>query len=318
MGAQRTVTIPEVMRMRILYEIEGMSLRQVVAVTGRSQSTVAWHLKRAGVELRQPYMSALGKRRLSYEQEVQTVDLYASGLSMGQVADALGVSRNAVCYRLAQAGAGSRTRAEGRVLRAAHGRVGRAVDDVLVRLYRDERLSLAQVAERCGVERGTVRRALLRRGLAVRSLSDAARVDKARRAGRDVMAVPIDEVVEPSGEVLDRTEGRGTRLERRSVSSAPLAAAVRAQALRLSEDFTVGERIIAERAGLSPKVLYNWRTGKSPRALWDSADRVLVAIDREWWEVFDVAPGLFSGERGRDVVGWTKAALDAAELWGDA
>jgi hypothetical protein len=117
-----------------------------------------------------------------------------------------------------------------------------------------------------------------------------------------------------------RVDGTGARFARRSVASAPLAAAVTKEALRLDEDFAVGERIIAKRAGLSEKVLYNWRTGRSPRAIWDSADRVLVALDVMWWEVFDsgAIPGLFSGERGRDVVAWTKAALDAAELWGDA
>lgn len=118
-----------------------------------------------------------------------------------------------------------------------------------------------------------------------------------------------------------RMDGTGSRLARdKGVSSVPLAAVVAREAMALHEETLTGERMIADRSGLSPKVLYNFRTGRSARALWDTADRVLAALDCFWWEVFDpedAKPGLFSGERGRDVVAWTKAGLDAAELWGD-
>lgn len=284
------VLIPEVIRMRRLYEDQGLSLRQVVAATGRPRSTVHWHLQRAGVELRAPYVVPEPSRRISYEEETRTVELYESGLSMGQVAQALGLSRNAVCHRLRVAGVRARSRADARALRDAGGRVGQEVDDELVRLYRDERYSLAQVAERCGVERGTVRRALDRRGVQVRSLSDAARIDKARRAGRDVMAVPLTlRVRKPEPEPTSRE----VTWIKRYVPSGPLAKAIAEVAATLDEDPIVGERMIADRAGLSAKLLWSWRLGNShlsgykDRATVTAADLVLDALDKFWWEVFD-------------------------------
>lgn len=118
-----------------------------------------------------------------------------------------------------------------------------------------------------------------------------------------------------------RVDGTGPKWVRRSVASAPLAVAVARAAATLDGDPAVGERMVADLAGLSPRLLWGWRTGDRRRAMWDAADLVLVAIDRFWWEVFDpqdAVPGLFSGVRSRDVTGWVKAALDAVELWGDA
>lgn len=102
----------------------------------------------------------------------------------------------------------------------------------------------------------------------------------------------------------------GTPRARRCVSAAPLAWAVEGW------DFAA----LAERAGVSERLLRAWRNRERRSTWWDTADRVLLALDRFWWEVFDPAcapAGLFSGERSRDLVGWLEAALTAQELWGD-
>lgn len=309
--------------MRHLYEVQSMSLREVAMATGRPRSTVRWHLATAGVEMRPPYLPVRPCRRISYEQEVRTVALYASGLSMRQVGVEVGASTNAVRERLRAAGVQARTQVDGHARRMAEGFIDAETNDLLVRLYRDERLSMKQVGERAGVTPETVRRALRRRGEPVRSLADATRIDRARRAGRDVMAVSIQGVeVAKMHNVLRRPDarnavgfGRGSGMsperERKYVPSAPLALAVLGQARMTPTE-------LANAAGIDGKVLRNWRTGEQRRATWGSADAVLVALDRFWWEVFDPQDGphgAFSGVRSRDVVAWVAAAEAAIALW---
>jgi hypothetical protein len=102
-----------------------------------------------------------------------------------------------------------------------------------------------------------------------------------------------------------RLNGTEPRFVRRSVASAPLADAVARVAATLDEDPATGERMIAERAGLSPRLLLQWRRQTRPRTLWDSADRVLVALGLMWWEVFD--PEVCDPE----------VVEEARRLWGD-
>lgn len=108
-----------------------------------------------------------------------------------------------------------------------------------------------------------------------------------------------------------RLKGTSPEWERKYVPSAPLALAVLGQARMTPTE-------LANAAGIDGKVLRNWRTGEQRRATWGSADAVLVALDRFWWEVFDPQDGphgAFSGVRSRDIVAWIAAAEAAIALW---
>jgi hypothetical protein len=100
---------------------------------------------------------------------------------------------------------------------------------------------------------------------------------------------------------------------RRSIPLAPLAYAV-AQAVALED-----EAMFAERAGVSARLLRAWRNHERDVAHEETADKVLIALDKFWWEVFEPvdAPGVFSPVRARDVTAWLEAALTAVEVWGD-
>jgi hypothetical protein len=77
--------------------------------------------------------------------------------------------------------------------------------------------------------------------------------------------------------------------------------------------------VIADEAGVTDRLLYAWRVGERRYATWDSADALLVAMDRLWWEAFDPADAqpceTFSGVRSRDVTSWLQAAEMAMALW---
>lgn len=106
----------------------------------------------------------------------------------------------------------------------------------------------------------------------------------------------------------------GTPDARRYVAATPLAAVVAEECERTD----VG--LLAELLGVSTRLLYAWRTGERRAAWWDTADKVLVGLGLNWWEVYDptyAKPGAFSGVRSRDVAGWLEAAMGAAEAWGD-
>lgn len=103
----------------------------------------------------------------------------------------------------------------------------------------------------------------------------------------------------------------GTGGDHRHIAVAPLLYAV-----ALFGD----ETTLAERSGVSDRMLRAWRTSERAVTRWNSADAVLVGLDRFWWEVFDPEDkptGLFSSVRSRDVLGWVGAAERAVELWGD-
>lgn len=79
---------------------------------------------------------------------------------------------------------------------------------------------------------------------------------------------------------------------------------------------TVSEETpLANAAGVTTRLFRSWREGKRKLVEWDTADRVLVALGHQWWEVFDVEgapPDLDAKERQA----WDKACTRAAELWG--
>jgi hypothetical protein len=117
---------------------------------------------------------------------------------------------------------------------------------------------------------------------------------------------------QPTGSVQRRTRVKPARAD---VAAAPLAAAI----LRWSDpDTDLGTA--CEAAGTDARTVRGWRSGERRRARFAIAERILVALDLHWWDVFDPAsaPGVFSGVRSRDVVAWCEAALSAAEAWGDA
>lgn len=89
----------------------------------------------------------------------------------------------------------------------------------------------------------------------------------------------------------------------------PLGALVALEAAK--RDLTLAE--MAALCGLNEKQVYDWRHNfvKTRLAV---GERVLIALDMVWWDVFDKAEwpdGLFSGQRSRDVVAWADAMYRA-------
>lgn len=113
---------------------------------------------------------------------------------------------------------------------------------------------------------------------------------------------------------------RRTTVPRREyVPVAPAVALIVRQTVCNGEPLEDAERQLSERAGVTPRLLYAWRSGERRGARAESVERVMLALDVLWWEVFDpeLAPGCFSATRSRDVVAWSEAMLRACELWGD-
>lgn len=101
------------------------------------------------------------------------------------------------------------------------------------------------------------------------------------------------------------------------IEVAPLLRAALAEARRLTGT-THGRGIVAERAGFSTRSFYSWESGERTHTKFDTADRLLLAIDRNWWEVYDPQrnpPGMFGHTRTADVLAWLDVVDRASRLW---
>jgi hypothetical protein len=117
----------------------------------------------------------------------------------------------------------------------------------------------------------------------------------------------------PVTPVRERVSGTTAGQSHRYVPSAPLVPLLE----RVCSNG--GLKVLAEKAGVTERLLFSWRVGERRYATWDAVDAVLVALERMWWELFDPADATpcetFSGVRSRDIGGWMKAAEMALALW---
>jgi hypothetical protein len=102
------------------------------------------------------------------------------------------------------------------------------------------------------------------------------------------------------------------------IEAAPLLRASLMEALRLTGTLAHGRGIVAQRAGVSVRSFFAWQTGERTHTTLDTADRLLLAIERNWWEVYDPQtnpPGLFKPRRCDDVLAWLDVVDRASRLW---
>jgi hypothetical protein len=157
----------------------------------------------------------------------------------------------------------------------------------------------------------------------------------ARRTGRTISCVHrvlcgrTPKRVKPPALKLAPTELPPTRLESRrtfpdpdcragDIEVAPLLRAALSEALRLTGTLAHGRGIVAKRAGVSTRSFYSWEAGERTHTKLDTADRLLLAIERNWWEVYDPQqhpPGMFKPRRCDDVLAWLDVVDRASRLW---
>ena len=288
--AARPVLMPESREMARLYDEEGLSFRQIAERFGRSRTTVRWHVQFHGVQPRSRSAAAVaggqtGSVRVPADEVLLVGELYESGMSYDAIRRELGGrSRDWVRVRVGHSAVGVRSRSEA-LLASSHPRI--VSEEKVARIVALHGVMPAyRVAEDVGVTVASVTRTWLRHGLDV-----------------------------PGGRKANPRPAYGKFPEYEGVPIAPLSAAVDAYALREPER----ERDLADAAKVDGRLFRSWRRRERRVTHVGTADRVLVALDRLWWEVFDpdLAPGCFSSVRSRDVVAWSEAMLRACELWGD-
>lgn len=95
----RKLSDTDVQRMVDLWN-EGRTQAEIAAATGRAESTVGDYLRRSGVRFRH----GSDYRKLTHGDVQPILDAYAAGMSIREVADALGHGRNAIGRVLKEAG----------------------------------------------------------------------------------------------------------------------------------------------------------------------------------------------------------------------
>jgi hypothetical protein len=187
---------------------------------------------------------------------------------------------------------------------------------------RRERRNASQRAWRTGTGRDKAREAArrYREGVKKDPERHRARIERRRINAKIRRSVQTGAPVEVVEQVKLET-GR-TRIPR--VPSAPLAAAViqqvdvyareHAMEAGIVRDGFSREMLLQERFGITQRTLFAWKTGDRTACLFDAADRVLIGLDRNWYEVYDPEDwqrGMFDTHPGRDVIKAIDAALAA-------
>jgi len=187
--AMPAVVSPTLADLRRMHEVDGMTCRAIAARVGKSERAVSRTLNAMGVGVKRPRKS-YNHRPLTYETLRETERLYVEqDMSMEAVADAHGVSRRTVGYRLSRCEIqADRSAARTSYLERDPGWVR---NDALRRLVESSDLSLSDIARRLGWMQGRGMRAdtsrlrrvigcagsvFMRRDLAV-SLCDALNVN---------------------------------------------------------------------------------------------------------------------------------------------
>ena len=292
----RPLRITEVMEMRRLYEQEFKSISQISQIMDRSLGSVHRALRSVDVQMRPVGNNLRAHPNALSHREIETaVRLYASGMTVNEVAAEMGLTWGQARHRLLQAGP-LRSRSE--ALRASPNmrRLPEDLADEVVRRYQAGG-TCKTVGVALGISPSSVSEVLARRGVSARP----------RRGGSSKKVVAL---AKPS-------ESQATYLG--FVASAPLAAVLRSQITW--DRFTYVEGLTAEevcaRAGIASRQLNAWENGQRTTRF-DTADRVISNMDRLWFDVYDPQahrPGLFADRQHDDVLVWVDAVDKAAELW---
>lgn len=169
---------------RRLYHNEKLSTIEIGVRFGYHPITVCIFMRKHGI----PKRSRSAAQRLRYSKqpkvEVDVSELvrlyYDERLSLEAVGKRVGCSKQTVRLRLIGAGYVLRTLKEtqqqGPSLKVSDAEIAE-----IVRLYRDERLSLSEVALRFAFSVGTVRRVLKDAGVPIRSKAEAQRIRRERQ-----------------------------------------------------------------------------------------------------------------------------------------
>lgn len=287
---QRRVLITDAMEWRRLYEQEARSLSQIAALYGRPIVTVHRTLKQQGVHMRPPGRNLYRHpNAIPDEQIEEAASLYKQGLSIEEVAVALGLTKSAARYRLSMAGV-MRSHSEALRRSARVRRLAPELEDAIIERYLAGGTCVS-VSRELGVGHGSVSAVLARRGVPARRVK--------------VQTLPRAQAPKPKPVDLERVG---------FVASAPLAAGIAKVAA------TAGQAIedVCELAGTTARQADRWRGAVYPMARFDVADRVLTGLDFLWWEVYDpqaYGPGVFNDRQRDDVLAWLDAVDDAARMW---
>jgi hypothetical protein len=154
-----------------------------------------------------------------------------------------------------------------------------------------------QISEELGPTPRTIKRILTRHGM------KSERKPGPRPKLREV-PVPQDT---PTGKLTDALRG-----DAGLVPARPLAVAVEHEA----EYRFGGRRGVCWEAQIDESVIRKWLKGDLLATHLEIADRVLIAVDRCWWEVYDKAdPGSLHPRRALDVLAWLDVADRLSRLW---
>lgn len=315
--------MPELTEMRRLYEEENLSILQIAQATGRSMGVVHRHLRRV-ITLRPPSL-LIGRhpRTLAHADVQRTVEVYERGLTLREVAAELGIADTTVRYRLEQAGIHLRDRSEAALISPNMRRLPAEKQAEIVAHYQ-RGANQIEVAELTGVSRATVYNVLNRNGIALRGRSEGVvRAWERKRAGdppapkRKRAGAPARRSVAPRPVKRRRLAAVDAEVVG-FVASAPLAAMLRVEAGRRDSESEHSLEDVCTQARIDPRQLRTWETGEYRKARFDVADRVLVGMERLWWDVYDpqaYGPGLLHWRQRDDVLAWLDVVDHAAAMW---
>jgi hypothetical protein len=102
------------------------------------------------------------------------------------------------------------------------------------------------------------------------------------------------------------------------IESKPLLVFALREAYRLAGSLRFGRTLVCHNAGMSVRCLYSWETGERTHTQFETADRLLLTLERNWHEVYDPQahePGMFRSRQRDDVLAWLDVVDRASRLW---
>lgn len=324
--SQRNVLISEIMEWRRLYDEEGATIPSLAEQFGRSQATIHRYLHRFGTVRPRGWASQRRKRLTAADLDA-TVELYDSGLTYEQVGARLGVTQNAIRWRMQQANAPGRDRRTATLL-SPHRWPTSPMTEAQVLAMHDAGATQMEVAQAVGLSRTGVRAILTRNDRPHRPRAIGVKRAVAIRKGNlQLMSAPDPATLEPVQRVQRVIGPRpavtgGSRWDRASgmtgvVASAPLARALLRE-VSARADLDNPRADVCRSAGIAPRQLNGWAKGEYRMARFDVADRVLTSLEWLWWEVYDpqaYGPGVFRDRQRDDVLAWLDAVDHASFMW---
>lgn len=250
--------------------------------------------------------------------------MYESGMTEREIVTDLGVPLHVVKAYRRLAGVDARSYTERNLLvyapENARGRRRWAENEAVVRAMRErgEPVTSRWVCDRFGWERKATRRRLntmRERGLI--RVHHAFGKERWWEPGRDPLAVlssPAEVGGRPGGAIKHKMSLPGPPLAQAVIAAANRSAGMAWDAdVAPKHDSRAG--LLMDQAGSSSRALYRLREGE--RVGFDTADRILTALELAWWDVWR-EPGPLPQPIGRgrpvDVLAW----LERSMLWVEA